>query len=90
MRNESETTMSSQEQQQIGISEEYFNQVNEVTEKLVSFYHELKHDNDLLTLFKRHSTQKDGTLEDADLVYILFVSISKLVMIIYKYPLTLA
>ncbi len=72
LRNESETTMSSQEQQQIGISEEYFNQVNEVTEKLVSFYHELKHDNDLLTLFKRHSTQKDGTLEDADLVYILF------------------
>lgn len=72
LRNESETTMPSQEQQQIGISEEYFNQVNEVTEKLVSFYHELKHDNDLLTLFKRHSTQKGGTLEDADLVYILF------------------
>ncbi len=65
-------TALSPNKERVVISEEYFNQVNEVTEKLVSFYNELKYDDDVLSLFKRHSIQKGGTLEDADLIYILF------------------
>ncbi|MGI6049081.1 MAG: AAA family ATPase [Petrimonas sp.] len=58
--------------EQVKISEEYFNQVNEVTEKLVVFYNELINDNEFITLLKKHLNQKDGSLEDDELVYILF------------------
>jgi AAA+ superfamily predicted ATPase len=54
------------------ITEEYFNQVNEATEKLVSFYNKLKKDKEFLTIVKRHLNQTNGTLKDSDIVYMFF------------------
>ncbi len=64
--------ISPQNKEQVHISEEYFNQVNEVTEKLLSFYNDLKNDDDLLNLLKKHLHQKNGIVKDTDLVYLLF------------------
>lgn len=54
------------------ITEEYFNQVNEATEKLMLFYNQLKNNKEFLTLVKKHLNQTDKTVKDSDLLYMLF------------------
>lgn len=54
------------------ITEEYFNQVNEATEKLMLFYNQLKNNKEFLTLVKKHLNQTDETVKDSDLLYMLF------------------
>ncbi len=70
LRNEVDAT--SPKKQQVNISEEYFNQVNEVTDKLLSFYNELVDDDDLSTLIIKHINQIGDTLKNSDLLFILF------------------
>jgi len=60
------------EKQKQAITEEYFNQVNEATEKLVSFYNQLRKDKEFLIQVKKHLNQTNGTLKDSDTVYVLF------------------
>jgi len=57
---------------QKNITEEYFNQVNEATEKLVSFFNQLNNDKEFLTVVKKHLNQTDETVKDSDLLYMLF------------------
>ena len=53
------------------ISEDYFNQINEATENLVSFYNRLKEDKVFVTIVKAH-LKTNGTIKDSDVAYLIF------------------
>ena len=59
------------ENRQHNITEEYFNEINESIEKLVSFHNKLKQDNDFLTKVKRQY-QFNETIKESNIVYTLF------------------
>lgn len=54
------------------IKEEYFNQVNEATEKLVSLYYLLKKDDEFLSVVRKYVNLMNGTLKDDEIIYMLF------------------
>lgn len=59
-------------QKQNNITIEYFNQVNEMAEKLVVFHNQLVNDKDFVALVKEHLHQRNGTVKDSDIIYLLF------------------
>lgn len=54
------------------ITEEYFDQINNATEKLLLFYNKLKEDKEFFTIARRHLNESYQTAKDSDIIYMLF------------------